>query len=142
MKTLSFLTTLSAVTILGMTISFSPSIFPVSPAIATPLYVAQAKRSPQVEALASQIQSLMKEQNQLIANAQQKIFLILTPEQQQEFQLASQEKREPRIQYNDTQAYVVKLIMDETEPKVMALEKQLDGLMKQLKRQVEQDQQK
>lgn len=141
MKTLSFWTKLSTLTILGITISFSPSILSFSPAIATPLYLAQAKRSPQVEALASQIQSLMKEQDQLITNAQQKIFLILTPEQQREFQLASQEKREPRIQYNDTQAYVVKLIMDETEPKVMALEKQLDGLMKQLKRQVEQDQQ-
>lgn len=142
MKNLAFLTKLSAFTILGITISFASVNLLSLPAIATPLYLAQAQYSPQAQALANQIQKLMQEQNQLISNAEQKIFLILTPEQQQELQLAGQEKRKPNIQFNETQAYVVKLINEETEPKVMDLQKQLDGLIQQLKQQLETDKQK
>ncbi|MFM7383465.1 MAG: hypothetical protein ACKO1W_10510 [Microcystaceae cyanobacterium] len=140
MKTLSFWTNISALMILGITISFSPSILSFSPAIATPLYVAQYNPSPEEQALVQKVQSLLKEQEQLIFNTQQKIFLILTPEQQQEFLLATKGKREPMellsaildLKYNDTQTYVVKTIIGEASPKMDSLSKQILPLMNQL----------
>ena len=147
MKTLSFWTKLSTLTILSITISFSPSILSFSPAIATPLYLAQYKPSPEEQALINQVEALQQEESQLILNTQQKIFLILTPEQQQEFLLATKEKRDPQellsiildLKYNDTQIYLIKMIINETVPKLESLSDRILASMNQLKRLREQN---
>lgn len=142
MKNLFFWTNLSALTILGITISFSVSVLPFLPAAsATPFYLAQYNPSPEEQTLINKIDALLKEEAQLAINTQQKIFFILTPEQQEDYLVATQGQNSAAellkaiisFPYNDTQAYIVKNIMEEeVMPKHTDLSNQIVALLNQL----------